>query len=144
MKLNVLIYQIFNVYGVHMSDEEFLLFFWCRPSVHVSGRGVEEWKHAEVEHRTCQKHLKGPFPDLKRTPSWNLRQTDSFCPEVKAHCDLTLHQWVVLQLVNSPGWTEVKGDSHLPQCECNITKKFGPNVDLTGRASRLLQVHYFW
>lgn len=122
MKLNVLIYQIFNVYGVHISDEEFLLFYWCQPSVQVSGRGVEEWKHAEIEHRTCQKHLKDPFPDLKRTPGWNLTQTDSFCQEVKAHCDLTLHQWVVLQLVNSPGWTEVKGDSHLPQCECNITK----------------------
>lgn len=67
----------------------------------------EEWKHAEVEHRTRQKHLKGLLPDLKRTPAWNR----FLLPEGKAHCSSTRHHGVVFsasQVEYSAGLVEVE------------------------------------
>lgn len=86
MKLNTLIYHIFNIYGGSYFPMK--SFFFLTVSAIWSGvwQKGEEWMHAEAEHRTRQKHLKGPFPDLKRTPAWNR----SLLPEGNAPCGPTL------------------------------------------------------
>lgn len=79
-------------------------------------RRGEDWKHAEVEHRTRQKHLNGPFPDLKRTPAWNR----FLLPEVKPHCGPTGR--IFSRSGGGQGWTEVQGEGHsdLAQCKCSV------------------------